>query len=653
MGPKILIKRGLETNRTGVTPDAGEFLWTTDNKDLWIGDGSTAGGIKVTANVENTSTLTNYYNKTESDGRFGKFINDATLTTSTDTASFISELSTKYSCFSDKQITLKIIWDYSANSDLDTGHPTIGTIELAGCLIETWGGTYKHVRISRPTTGAGGVGVYEYNDQGSIYSPGWREIWTSESDGSGSGLDADTLDGYNHSAFVPSVATYNTTSAASTRYKIKLPFKTDSGKMIKFTISAYQSYKQHTYEVSGYLYSSIDQWYAPTVIYNGIGEPDIKLGRDTDGYAYASIGPGDYTGIRVHSLVLSNLGTVEDSYNQGWTITATDDAPDTVSVSINKMWHSGNDGPGSGLDADLLDGNEGTYFDQSQFTGSSFTSRDIGNPLSVDSSTINSVGYTTDSSAAGYADGGLFVAAYSTDWVSQIFSNFRDGHISVRGKNNGTWQPWYKVWDSGNDGPGSGLDADLLDGLDSTAFSRVDGHSIHSDASNDLSVGWYTVAVNSGNRAIARFGLRDTKGGRHQSTIFYASHHYGSHSEITVLHSGRYGGTPFRYIRVKEGGTYDGALLQVYIDDSTNTLSFFMLGDNFQSTGWVIKDFVPDGTDPGGVGDFSALNNVAAQVDLDQTMDGGISTTGSMYIGGKTVQHKVLHSDAVIDGGSY
>ena len=128
------------------------------------------------------------------------------------------------------------------------------------------------------------------------------------------------------------------------------------------------------------------------------------------------------------------------------------------------------DGVSSGLDADLLDGQQGSYYNQSQYKGSSFTSRNNGNVLSVDSATENMSGYTNNSSAAGYADGGLFVAAYSTSWVSQIFSNFRDGHLSVRGKNSGTWQPWYKVWDAGNDGAGSGLDADKLDAQEGSYY---------------------------------------------------------------------------------------------------------------------------------------------------------------------------------------
>ncbi len=72
----VLIKRGLEANRTGYTPATGELIWTTDNNDLWIGDSSTAGGIKITANVENATTLTNFYNKTESDARYVEIAGD-------------------------------------------------------------------------------------------------------------------------------------------------------------------------------------------------------------------------------------------------------------------------------------------------------------------------------------------------------------------------------------------------------------------------------------------------------------------------------------------------------------------------------------------------------------------------------------------------
>jgi hypothetical protein len=47
MSQKIQIRRGVEAQRALVTPDAGEPLFTTDNNQLFIGDGTTAGGLLV------------------------------------------------------------------------------------------------------------------------------------------------------------------------------------------------------------------------------------------------------------------------------------------------------------------------------------------------------------------------------------------------------------------------------------------------------------------------------------------------------------------------------------------------------------------------------------------------------------------------------
>ena len=47
MSQKIQIRRGVEAQRALVTPDAGEMLFTTDNKELFIGDGATVGGLLV------------------------------------------------------------------------------------------------------------------------------------------------------------------------------------------------------------------------------------------------------------------------------------------------------------------------------------------------------------------------------------------------------------------------------------------------------------------------------------------------------------------------------------------------------------------------------------------------------------------------------
>jgi hypothetical protein len=47
MSQKIQIRRGVEAQRALVTPDVGELLFTTDDHELFVGDGATAGGLFV------------------------------------------------------------------------------------------------------------------------------------------------------------------------------------------------------------------------------------------------------------------------------------------------------------------------------------------------------------------------------------------------------------------------------------------------------------------------------------------------------------------------------------------------------------------------------------------------------------------------------
>ena len=47
MAQKIQIRRGVEAQRSLVTPDVGELIFTTDAKQLYVGDGATAGGLPV------------------------------------------------------------------------------------------------------------------------------------------------------------------------------------------------------------------------------------------------------------------------------------------------------------------------------------------------------------------------------------------------------------------------------------------------------------------------------------------------------------------------------------------------------------------------------------------------------------------------------
>lgn len=141
----------------------------------------------------------------------------------------------------------------------------------------------------------------------------------------------------------------------------------------------------------------------------------------------------------------------------------------------NQIWHAGNDGAGSGLDADLV-------------RGVTFSNSNQSSPVSApDSLDKNGVSYVTGISLFGQVDGALYSQAYSSAWQHQIFGDYRTGSMAIRGKNAGSWQTWRTVWDSGNDGVGSGLDADYVRGLiPNTAHST--NTLVQRDASGQFAV---------------------------------------------------------------------------------------------------------------------------------------------------------------------
>jgi hypothetical protein len=122
------------------------------------------------------------------------------------TAQLVTEMENDGS-FDSYSSVFKTTWSYAGNYNLtDAG----GFTETAGTSWLTWTdnssdstrGNITALAIA-PNTGGSAGGVFIYNDQGSSYSPGWREVWTSMTDGSGSGLDADLLDGQHGSYYYP------------------------------------------------------------------------------------------------------------------------------------------------------------------------------------------------------------------------------------------------------------------------------------------------------------------------------------------------------------------------------------------------------------------------------------------------------------------
>lgn len=130
----------------------------------------------------------------------------------------------------------------------------------------------------------------------------------------------------------------------------------------------------------------------------------------------------------------------------------------------NTVWHAGNDGVGSGLDADLL-GNVASNFYARQDIGNNFSGINVHETHVV---LENNIKIRTTENDDLTARDTLFMDASN---VVQVGATNNDTNIrySTSFTANGN-----TVWHSGNDGAGSGLDADTIDGVQMSDLARLD-----------------------------------------------------------------------------------------------------------------------------------------------------------------------------------
>ena len=94
------------------------------------------------------------------------------------------------------------------------------------------------------------------------------------------------------------------------------------------------------------------------------------------------------------------------------------------------------------------------------FYGVNFRSGDKYNEEEdCNSATDNGHYYYTSNGPSGLGestdDGALYVQRYNENWVGQIAQDYRNGRIWVRGKNNGSWQSWKRIAQTGEAQPAS------------------------------------------------------------------------------------------------------------------------------------------------------------------------------------------------------
>jgi hypothetical protein len=119
------------------------------------------------------------------------------------------------------------------------------------------------------------------------------------------------------------------------------------------------------------------------------------------------------------------------------------------------------------LNADLLDGLHATDFLNLSTGGSiNVDSTSLGTRLFVGSS-----GTWTNRGPTGHNGSALFsMHTHPGTYYSQLWFDTSGDNFYHRTNDNGALRAWRKVWHEGNDGSGSGLDADLLDGNHASAF---------------------------------------------------------------------------------------------------------------------------------------------------------------------------------------
>ena len=272
-------------------------------------------------------------------------------------------------------------------------------------------------------------------------------------DGAGSGLDADTVDGIQASQFLRSnvadIATGNIT------FRDNILF---------FDNTTFSTFDWQNYQADG----GDLTW---TV--GGTSGPEMELESDGSNYLNAELRVGG-----------------------------------------SKVWHAGNDGSGSGLDADTVDGIQGASFlrsdDNDTFTGNLANNGNNYITFGPNSTwsrylRVGGNGYQGNTTTANIAttNGNLHLDAADGSFASYLnfyagiagvaFGNGNNGVVAWMGPDGDLWKgstdnTGSKYWHAGNDGSGSGLDADTLDGNEASAF---------------LTTSDTTVVKTTGNQSIA------------------------------------------------------------------------------------------------------------------------------------------------------
>ena len=334
----------------------------------------------------------------------------------------------------------------------------------------------------------------------------WSKVWNEANDGSGSGLDADLLDGQHGSYYENWTDAINLTGTIDDD---RIP-NLAAGKI---TSGTFADARIPSLAASKITSGTFGDARIPSLAASKITSGTFSSARMPASFAQDSVTKDDITTRAESGFYQTASGTT----GEGWPITnntyqhmiATTHSNDSNYYSMQiagsfydqnfygrktngsgtRSWlrfiTTADEGSGNGFDADLLDGLHQSSFPRrgnlSENTASSITT--FNSNAAINTSSGNQSG----------------LQVYQTTGGADAFMTFHinGDHAVYFGLDGGTndlavggWSKGansYKVWHQGNDGSGSTLDADLLDGLQGSSYWSKSGSWVGDLASNGYS----------------------------------------------------------------------------------------------------------------------------------------------------------------------
>lgn len=255
-------------------------------------------------------------------------------------------------------------------------------------------------------------------------------------------------------------ASYSTTATHSSGY-YKIAINSYTSWMMYFRIRVYKGYSYFDIDVSGYNYGA-QHWYQPKakLVSSDQASIQVRFGYDSNYHLWVAIPYGSYTGITIYDVVNGHIQAAKEGLFTISYVTSLSGSTQSTITAYRSV----------SLGGDIMYGTLTTYT-----TGTGAYNQGIRiNRTALNqwaTLTIGSVGTGTSGTSANTwligtpANSNYLVFNLNTANVAVGLCLRGHGNTDMKWNNN-------TVWHAGNDGSGSGLDADLLDGLHSTSFMR-------------------------------------------------------------------------------------------------------------------------------------------------------------------------------------